>query len=153
MTHDPRQAFEAARDASTGELLLRAARLLDEAALARLRAIPDAPPVRPAHTRLFPHLDFEGVRATELANRLGISKQAVGQLLGDLIEWGMVEQIPDPRDGRARLVRYTDEGARALIQGLGLLTDIEAEVTRRLGAEGMATFRLGLQTLIEALDG
>ncbi len=152
MTHDPRKTFEAARAASTGELLLRAARLLDESALERLRAQPGAPPFRPAHTRLFPHLDFEGVRATELAARLGISKQAVGQLLGDLIEWGMVEQIPDPTDGRARLVRYSSSGAEALSHGLGILAGIEAEVRARLGDQAMQTFREALQTVIDVLE-
>ncbi|MEO2006862.1 MAG: hypothetical protein ABGY41_22515, partial [Candidatus Poribacteria bacterium] len=37
---------------------------------------------------LFPHIDFEGIRLTVLAARLGISKQAVGQLVGELQSMG-----------------------------------------------------------------
>ena len=106
--------LRAQTSASTGQLLLRAARLLDERALARLAAIPGAPPVRPAHTRLFPHLSFTGVRATTLAKRLGVTKQAVAPLLAELVAWGLVEQVPDPADRRATLVRFTHDGLAAL---------------------------------------
>ncbi|MCB9687502.1 MAG: winged helix-turn-helix transcriptional regulator [Alphaproteobacteria bacterium] len=139
MDHD--EAMRRAAAASTGQLLLKAARLLDETALSRLAALPGAPPVRPAHTRLFPHLDFTGVRATELAARLGVTKQAVAPLVADLVRWGVVEQVPDPTDRRALLVRFTPHGLEALRHGLSLLADLEGEVAADVGAERMAVFR------------
>lgn len=138
--------------ASTGQLLLRAARLLDEEALRRLAAVPGAPPVRPAHTRLFPHLDFRGVRSTELAERLGVTKQAIAPLVADLVAWGVVEQVPDPLDGRARLVRFTEAGWSGLVHGLGLLAQIEAEVMADVGPEQAAAFRTVLQAWVRRLS-
>lgn len=146
-------AFEAARDAQTGQLLLKAARLLDERALERLAQVPGAPPVRPAHTRLFPHLDFSGVRVTELAARLGISKQAVSALVGDLLAWDIVEQVPDPADGRARLVRFTPRGLEGLGVGLAVLGSFEREIEAEIGPEAMAGFRVGLQAAVRLLGG
>ena len=61
-----RRQFEAVRDAATLQLLFKAARLANERALARLASDPARPPVRPAHTALFPHLDFDGIRLTDL---------------------------------------------------------------------------------------
>lgn len=149
---DPNDALRRATAGSTGQLLLKAARLLDERALQRLAELPGAPPVRPAHTRLFPHLDRVGIRATTLAERLGVTKQAVAPLLADLVSWGVVEQVPDPTDGRARLVRFSPEGLKAIAHGLSLLAGLEAEVEARVGPERMATFREVLAAWVETLD-
>jgi DNA-binding MarR family transcriptional regulator len=143
--------LEAAKHASTGQLLLKAARLLDEVALERVRSVPGAPPVRPAHTRLFPHISLDGVRATDIASRLGVTKQAVAPLVADLVDWGMVEQVPDPSDGRARLVRWTEEGRRGLLHGLGVLGRLESEWAERAGADAVAVTRQSLLTLLAML--
>lgn len=145
-------ALRAQTSASTGQLLLRAARLLDERALARLAAIPGAPPVRPAHTRLFPHLSFTGLRVTTLARRLGVSKQAVAPLIAELVGWGLVEQAPDPNDRRAILVRFTPQGLAALTHGLGLLAEVEAEITQEVGPERAAIFREVLAVWVNVLS-
>ena len=75
----------------------------------------------------------------------------MGQLLADLVEWGIVEQVPDPTDGRARLTRYSPEGAQALAQGLSLLSEIEEEVSQRVGPEAMSTFHTVLEQMLEVL--
>ena len=65
----------------------------------------------PALVRLLPHLSRHGIRPTELARRIEVSKQAVGQALADSASRRLVELVPDPSDGRARLVRLTASGA------------------------------------------
>src|SRR5215831_15353995 len=120
-----RRRFEAARDAATLQLLFKAARLANERALARLASDPSRPPVRPAHTALFPHLDFDGIRLTDLATRVGVTKQAIGQLVDDLAALGMVEKIGDPADKRAKRNRFSRRGYGALMHGLGTLREIE----------------------------
>src|SRR5215471_6394163 len=111
-----RRKFQETRDAATLQLLFKAARLANERALARVAADPSGlgTRVRPAHTALFPHLDFDGVRLTDLAARTGITKQAVGQLVDDLAEIGMIERIADPRDRRAKRIRFSRLGYGAL---------------------------------------
>lgn len=143
--------FEQRKRGSVGQLLLKCARLLDERAVARANRATLEPRFRPAHTKLFPHIDFTGVRLTELAERLGITKQAVGQLVGDLTALDILELVPDPSDGRAKLVRYTERGLRALNQGLGVLAEIESELEKSLGSRRMRELHetlLRLETLL-----
>lgn len=116
-----------------GHLLLKAARLYDAEAIRRVQR--RYPGVRSSHTALMPHLDPEGTRATVLAERMGISKQAVGQLVQDMEDMGLLERVPDPADGRARLVRLSADGRAAAVQGLGVLADLQAELARELGED------------------
>ncbi len=120
-----RRQFEAARDAATLQLLFKAARLANERALRQAGGDAGPSAVRPAHTALFPHLDFDGIRLTDLASKAGVTKQAVGQLVDDLVALGMVERVADPNDRRAKLIRFSRRGYGALMHGLGVLRDIE----------------------------
>lgn len=153
MTKPPADpAFEARKRASVAQLLFKCARLVNERALARVNEEPHAIRFRPSHTNLFPHLDFEGVRITELARRLDISKQAVSQTIAELELMDMVETVPDPSDGRARLVRFTDKGKAGILQGLTVLRDIEAEMERTIGAprfEALHDALLALEKMLE----
>lgn len=136
-------------EASFGQTLLRCARLFDEEALARLAARGVA--VRPAHTRLFPHLAPGGTRLGELARKLGVTKQAVGQLVEELRAEGLLELVPDPEDGRARLVRVTAAGRDAIRGGLRALGDVERELTARVGEAAIARAGRALGELTRAL--
>lgn len=143
---DPRVP-EGVLRASVGQVLFRAARLYNEAAVARVRA--REPRLRLAHTTLFPHLTTEGVRPTALARRLGVTKQAVGPLVDDLVSWGMLERVPDPADGRATVVRLTAAGGAAILDGLAVLGEVEAELRAALGDAEIDTLH---RTLLHVTD-
>lgn len=128
--------LEAEKARSTVQLLFKAARLLNEGAIARVRSRTKRP-VRVAHTTLLPHVDLEGTRLTDLASRLGVTKQAAGQLVDELVEMGMLERIPDPADARAKLVRFTRRGRTALLDGLSVLKGIEDEIGELVGVTNM----------------
>lgn len=130
-----RRALDEQKRATTLEGLFRLARLLNEIAIERTRARTGTTTLRAAHTALLPHIDLEGTRLTTLAARLGITKQAVGQLLDDLEAAGVVERVPDPEDGRAKLVRFSRKGRAGLLEGLALLRELEAELVERLGSK------------------
>ncbi|XYH97743.1 MarR family winged helix-turn-helix transcriptional regulator [Sorangium sp. So ce1128] len=136
--------------ASLGQLLLRSARLLDERAVARVAR--RAPGVRRAHTALMPYIDLEGTRLTDLAERARVTKQAVGQVVEELEAMGVVERTPDPDDRRAKRVRFTPHGLKALLHGLGVLQELEEELTRSLGQKQMASLKKGLTALLAALE-
>ncbi|HKO53804.1 MAG TPA: MarR family transcriptional regulator [Polyangiaceae bacterium] len=145
-------ALEARKRASVAQLLFKCARLVNERALAKVNEQPQAIVLRTSHTNLFPHLDFEGVRITELARRLDISKQAVSQTIAELELMDVVETIPDPNDGRARLARFTDKGKLAIVQGLGVLRGIESEMERSIGKakfEALHDALLALEAMLE----
>jgi DNA-binding MarR family transcriptional regulator len=145
------RALAQAKRSSVAHRLFKAARMLNERALARVRDRIGFD-VRPAHTALFPHIDLAGTRLTELARRMGISKQAVGQLVGELEEMGALERVPDPEDGRAKLVRFARRrGALSLMAGFEVLQELEAELRASLGSELVDRLHEGLSALLEQL--
>lgn len=143
-----RARFERAKRASTAQILFRTARLLNERALTLLRERSGVP-IRASHTALFPHIDLEGTRLTELARRVGVSKQAVGQLVDELEQMGAVKRVPDPDDGRAKRVCF-DEGG--LLEGLSVLREVEGELAERIGVDTMRALHEGLLALLEVLE-
>ena len=137
-------ALEKMKRASVGQLLFKCARLLNEQAILRLNRDTRGPAIRASHTNLFPHIDFEGVRLTELARRLGVTKQAVGQLVSELEEMGVVALEPDPSDGRAKLVRFTPRGAKGIEHGLAVLAELERELECKIGKQHMRALHAAL---------
>lgn len=148
---DYRERLRGAKRASTAQLLIRCARLVNEQGLARARERFGVP-IRASHTALLPHIDLEGTRLTELARRVGVSKQAVGQLVGELETMGVVERVPDPDDGRAKQIRFTDDGRRSLLDGLAVLGEVDDALRARLGARRMQSLHEGLLALLDELE-
>lgn len=69
------------------------------------------PDLEPAAYGLLVRLEDAGQqRATELAGYFGVGKATMSRQLRALEELGLVAREPDPADGRASLVRLTDEG-------------------------------------------
>jgi DNA-binding MarR family transcriptional regulator len=150
---DEQAALDVAKRASTLQLLFRAARLLDETAVARVRSDPAAAAMRTAHTALLPHLDFTGIRLTELAARVGVSKQAVAPLIDELEAMGTVERVADPDDGRAKRIRLSKRGAAAIHHGLSVLATVEAELAAAVGKPRMDDLHRALTAVLAAIDG
>lgn len=144
--------FERAKQANLGQVLVKAARLVNEHAIAALRANPKYAGVRLRHLAIMPHLEFDGVRITELAARMEMSKQGVGQLVTELEQVGMLERIPDPADGRAKLVRFTDVGKASLFEGLEALRHTEAELLEVLGRAELTRLHRSLSKVVAALE-
>jgi DNA-binding MarR family transcriptional regulator len=146
------QSLARAKQGSTGQLLLKAARLFDELAIGRVNRAARSTALRPAHTKLFPHIDFEGTRLGTIADRLGVTKQAVSQWVAELGEMGVVELVADPDDGRAKRVRFTARGVEAIQHGLGVLRGIETDVATDVGGKRMAALHDALAALVPALE-
>jgi DNA-binding MarR family transcriptional regulator len=149
---------------SLGLLLIRAARLFDEQAVARIEAVTNAG-LRTSHTALVMHLELleraneskaegeQGVRLTDLADAMGITKQAVGQLVEDLARHGVLKRVIDPRDRRARLVELTARGERAKQHGLSVLRGLEGEAALFLGRSRVDELKEDLLALLDFLEG
>lgn len=134
-----------------GPLLFECARLLDDIAQAEVNREAGARVLTPALVRLLPHLTREGIRPTELARRVDVSKQAIGQSLADLAGRGFVELVPDPADGRGRLVRLTPSGDAAYAHGRGVLGFYEAALATRLGRTRVTALRDTLAAVLGVL--
>jgi DNA-binding MarR family transcriptional regulator len=75
----------------------------------------------------------DGVRPGSLAERAGMSKQAMNQLLRSLENLGYVSRADAPDEGRARIVRLTKRGRAAYLRVHDILRDIESEWSAELG--------------------
>jgi DNA-binding MarR family transcriptional regulator len=106
----------------------------------------------PAQARVFQRIAPGGSRLTDLAGQAGITKQSAGFLVDQLERAGYVERVPDPADGRARLVRVAERGARSVEASRGIVAQVEAEWTAYLGARRMAQLRRILTDLREITD-
>lgn len=149
---DPKADLTRAKARNLGHLLFRTARILNELGVARVRKLQDVPGLRAAHMQVLPHIDLEGTRATEIAAKMGITKQAVGQLLDDMEGFGVIERVPDPSDKRARIVRFTAAGREGLLVGLGVLVGIEGELARRVGEDTLDRLKDDLAALLPAVE-
>jgi DNA-binding MarR family transcriptional regulator len=108
------------------------------------------PDIRPGHGCVFRFIDpDEGSRLTDLAERSGLTKQAVGEVVGDLEELGYLERAPDPSDGRAKIVRLTARGFAGVQTAERIFADIERRWGEQVGSQKMATLRETLESVIE----
>ena len=146
-----RQQLEAAKRETTLQVLFKVARLLDEAALERLARERGGPRLRRSHTSLLPHIDLDGTRITDLAERVGVTKQAVSQLVDDLEGLGVLARLPDPDDARARRVVFTELGRQGLLDGLAMLRAMEAELAGAIGDKRMRDLRTALLAIHDQL--
>jgi DNA-binding MarR family transcriptional regulator len=144
--------LDASKAASTLQVLFKAARLLDEEALRRLAVKSGHTRLRRSHTALLPHIDLGGTRVTDLALRLGVTKQAVSQLLDGLEAEGIVARVDDPDDARARRVVFTDHGKAGLLDGLAILGELEVELARTIGGGAMEGLRRTLLSVLAAVE-
>jgi DNA-binding MarR family transcriptional regulator len=86
----------------------------------------------------------DGVRPGMLAERAGMSKQAMNQLLKSLEGLGYLVRSDAPGEGRARIVRFTRRGRAAYARIHDILRDIELEWSTVLGPRRFA----GLKALL-----
>lgn len=107
--------------------------------------------LRPAHGAIGQLIVDRGSRVTELAELAQVTKPTVVYLVNDLERQGYVERVPDPADGRAKLIRLTERGARAQHEGRKIVAEIEKDWSRALGAEELADLRSLLGRLHEVL--
>jgi DNA-binding MarR family transcriptional regulator len=107
--------------------------------------------VRGPHGNVFQYLDGAGTRVSVLAQRAQVTKQSMAELVEHLERHGYVERVPDPEDRRAKLVRATARGEEVYAIAHEVVTEIEADWTRRLGKTKMRQLRRLLEELNEGL--
>jgi DNA-binding MarR family transcriptional regulator len=137
-------------NANLGQKLLRAARLFNEKTIRRIQE--KGHPMREAHTRLLPHLNFEGSRLTDVAKGAGITKQSAQRVVDELVAEGYLKKVDDPEDGRAKMIMYTARGQRGVMDGLAVLSEIEATLTEALGSRKMKGLDRALDALLAVMD-
>lgn len=98
----------------------------------------DGPPVmrelRASHLRMLSLTPPDGMRVSDLAERVGMTKQALGEFATALEGFGLVESVRDPADRRVRIVRPTGLGLEVVAASTALIGEVEAAWRSRVGA-------------------
>lgn len=109
--------------------------------------------LRPMHGLVFQVLHGDGATSSELAEHLGVTKQAAGQILDDLEKRGYVERRPHPAGGRRKLVVLTPKATDHLAVAGRILHQLEAQLTKRLHEADLEVPRAELAAIIRTLAG
>lgn len=105
--------------------------------------------LRPAHLRIFTALgDGDGARATEIAERLGSTKQTIGPLVDELVAKGYLRRRRDPADARAKIVDFTPDGITAAEAARRSAENIDRQWADRIGDRRLAECRATLWELV-----
>lgn len=109
--------------------------------------------IRPTHTIIFAHVGPEGMRLNELAERAQLTKQVINYLVNAVEEMGYIERIPDPLDGRGKIVRLTPLGEQVSQTGREIIGRIEREWAGKVGEQRIGELRALLEQLVAAIEG
>jgi DNA-binding MarR family transcriptional regulator len=131
-----------------GQLLRDAYRRFDEELAAGLSAPRARLGVRPAHDAVLAYLDRDGTRASVLAERSRLTRQAITQLVDELEERGVVTRRPDPSDGRAKIIQYTPEALKHFDASRRVIAALERRWASELGRRNYAALRVALEQLL-----
>jgi DNA-binding MarR family transcriptional regulator len=106
------------------------------------------PTLRPVHALLLLPLTGGGRHASSLAADLGVTRQAVAQVVATLERDGYVQRVTDPGDARAKLICLTTRGRVALRTMRDSALATEEAWRQQLGADRLAEFRATLLALL-----
>jgi DNA-binding MarR family transcriptional regulator len=97
--------------------------------------------VVPAHFAVLRYPPPEGRRPSDAAADAGITRQAMGYLLGQLEELGYLTREDDTADQRSKRIHLTERGYAAAHISRQAVREIEAELEAELGREEFALLR------------
>ncbi|MBS4100221.1 MarR family winged helix-turn-helix transcriptional regulator [Tsukamurella paurometabola] len=105
-----------------------------------------------AQARIGQRIGPGGTRLTDLADQAQVTKQTAGFLVDQLERAGYVERVPDPADGRARLIRLSPRGSGVAAAANAEVARVEREWEEHLGADTYQELRSALLSLREITD-
>lgn len=91
--------------------------------------------------------------ATDLAARLGISVQAVSKTVQEMEQLGYLDRVPDPSDGRARILRLSERGQANLAEARRARAEVMRRLEKRLGKKQTRETLKSLRTLAAEFGG
>lgn len=109
--------------------------------------------VRPAQSVVLVPLAAGGLHASDLADRLGVSRQAVAQAVTALQRHRYVTRGPDPADARAQIIELTPRGRQVLRVMRSSAIDLEKRWQKIIGQRRLGELRKTLQMLLSADSG
>jgi DNA-binding MarR family transcriptional regulator len=93
-----------------------------------------------------------GAALGDLVKQLGVSKQAISQLIDTLVLRGYLERHADEADRRRMTIELTERGRSAAAAVRSGVTAVDDELVRRVSPAELAGLRAGLIALIELAE-
>jgi len=109
--------------------------------------------VRVAHGYVIQGLMAGDTTSTQLAERLGVSVQAVSKSVTELERAGYVQRRRDARDGRARTIALTPRGEAMVRTSRLARAELAAEIVEVLGPDRAAALTAALRDVCERYGG
>jgi DNA-binding MarR family transcriptional regulator len=111
------------------------------------------PETRPPFGFVIRALAEAGLTLTELAERLGVTKQAAIKVVDEMEAYGFVERRPDPGDRRSKILSLTERGRGVRRAALATSHRIEDELRRDQGNADVDAARRVLMRFVESSGG
>ncbi|MBU3089802.1 MarR family transcriptional regulator [Clostridium gasigenes] len=105
--------------------------------------------IRPTHGFMFTYINPDGATGIELAEYLGITKQAVSKMVDYLEKSGYVMRKTHPTDKRGKIIVLTERGLLVMKAKEEILTDIEQRWIENIGAKQMQMIKEDLMKLVQ----
>lgn len=125
-------------------LLLTAFRWFDDSLRQSLEA-QGLPVLTHAQSLVMSRVTSDGVRISELARHLEMTRQGAQKSVAGLEEAGLLSTQIDPLNSSAKLVQLTAKGRKSIAVAQDIFDALEAELALRIGTEKTKTLREALE--------
>jgi DNA-binding MarR family transcriptional regulator len=109
--------------------------------------------MRALHGFALKAIDDDGVSISELASRLGVTKQAAATTTSAMESLGLAERHADPHDSRASVITRTERANAVLDESERFYRRKESQWRKRLGDERYEVLRACLQQMVGTEPG
>ncbi len=145
------QKLDQLRQSHLGRLLLRTYRAFSSGAVEKLEQR-GYTGISLTSTTLLMNIDAKGSQLTRLSEKIGISRQAVTNLVHQLESKNYLHTSPDPADRRAMVVTLTPKGWQLINDIVEVKAEIEGEFCTIIGNDQMQNLKESLTKLLQNVD-
>ncbi|MEL6167722.1 MAG: MarR family winged helix-turn-helix transcriptional regulator [Pseudomonadota bacterium] len=130
-------------------LLFHLAEWIDQRHIAAIqKTFPDG---RRTFNPVFIHLPADGCRLTDLARMANMSKQAMAEIVEEMIALGYLARFPDPSDRRAKIIVRAPKGLEAHMAAMEAFAEVDDTLAGYLGKERLIQLRQELGNALAAI--
>lgn len=131
-------------------LLFHLGQWIDDRHIATIQeTFPDA---RRTFNPVFIHLPADGCRLTDLARMANMSKQAMAEIVDEMIALGYLARFPDPKDRRAKVIVRAQKGLDAHRAAMAAFAQIDRDLAARMGKDHLSELRDSLSKALDAIE-
>jgi len=105
-----------------------------------------------SHTALLSNLDLEGSRLTDIAQRAGMTKQAMGRLADELISLNYIKRSRCEADRRAVKLTFTSNGLKLMNLSFTIMNDIEMRCAKNIGDKRFNSLLNSLRDIVDEFE-